>query len=402
MSKQIIVIGAGIVGASLAYHLAAKGAHVTVLESGEIACGATGRSFAWINTSHGGPDPVAPLRAAAIAEHRRLESELPGLNIRWTGALSYGAGPFYAPSIYSAQILDLEPNLKHSPQRACFAADEGALDAVQATHALIAGAQAHGATLLTHTPVLGFQTLNGAVTGVSTATGNLIADIVVLAAGTAIAQLADQLNVTLPIDASPALLIRYTTQPHRINTIISSPQMEIRQDTDGTLLAAEDYIDDALYNRPHAIALRTAKAIEHELHGVVSIMPQMASVGLRPMPADRIPIIGYLPEFNSAYVCVMHPGVTLAAVVGRLVAEEIIDGASAAALEPCRPARFQSPAPPTPPPAPPIDRAGPIPPARQTPLPRSPARKNCSARRRQTSMPVPVLSPRTTPSTRQD
>ena len=342
MSERIIVIGAGIVGASLAYHLTMKGAQVIVIEANEVASGVTGRSFAWINTSHGGPDPVAPLRAAAIAEYRRLQSELPELNVRWTGALSYGEGVFHAPSIYSAQILDLEPNLKHPPERAFFAADEGALDAVQATHILIAGAQAHGATLLTQTPVLGFQTLNGSVTGVITATGNVDADIVVLAAGTAIPQLADQLNVTLPIDASPALFIRYKTQPHRVNTIISSPEMEIRQDADGALLAAEDYIDDAPHNSAHAIALKTAKAIQNELHGVISIAPEVACVGLRPIPADGIPIIGYLPNIGGAYVCAMHPGVTLAAVVGRLVAEEIVDAAPAAALAPCRPERFQS------------------------------------------------------------
>lgn len=344
MSKRIIVIGAGIVGASLAYHLAAKGAQVVVIEAGEIASGVTGRSFAWINTSHSGPDSVAPLRAAAIAEYRRLESELPGLKVRWTGALSYGDGPFQAPSIYSAQILDLEPNLKHPPERAFFAAEEGALDPVQTTRALIAGALAHGATLLTHTPVLSLQNPGGTVTGVITATGTLDADVVVLATGTAIPMLADQLNVTLPIGASPAIFIRYNTQPHRVNTIISSPEMEIRQDIDGTLLAAEDYIDEAPHNSAQAIAQRTAKAIQHELHGVISIAPERACVGLRPVPVDGIPVIGYLPNIGGVYVCVMHPGVTLAAVVGRQVAEEIVEGRVADALTPCRPDRFQSPA----------------------------------------------------------
>lgn len=344
MSKRIIVIGAGIVGASLAYHLAAKGAKVVVIEAGEIASGATGRSFAWINTSHGGPDSVAPLRAAAIAEYRRLESELPGLKVRWTGALSYGDGWFQAPSIYSAQILDLEPNLKHPPERAFLAAEEGALDAVQATHVLIAGAQDHGATVLTQTPVVGFQIFNGLVTGVITATSELDADIVVLAAGTATPQLAEQLSVNLPIEASPAIFIRYKTQLQRVSTIISSPHMEIRQDADDTLLAAQDYIDEAPQNSAQAIALRTAKAIQHELHGVISIEPELACVGLRPMPVDGIPLIGYLPNISGVYVCVMHPGVTLAAVVGRLVAEEIVDGRFATALVPCRPERFRSPA----------------------------------------------------------
>lgn len=109
------------------------------------------------------------------------------------------------------------------------------------------------------------------------------------------------------------------------------------------MLAAEDYIDEAPQNSAHAIAQRTAKAIQHELHGLTSIEPALACVGLRPMPVDGIPVIGYLPNISGAYVCVMHPGVTLAAVVGRLVAEEIVGGGFASELAPCRPVRFQLP-----------------------------------------------------------
>lgn len=90
--KHIVVIGAGIVGTSLAYHLADKGAKVTVVEAAEIASGVTATSFAWINTTHGKPDPIAQLRREAIKEYHRLEAQLPALNIRWTGALSYGEG----------------------------------------------------------------------------------------------------------------------------------------------------------------------------------------------------------------------------------------------------------------------------------------------------------------------
>ncbi|MBS7676253.1 FAD-binding oxidoreductase, partial [Vibrio cholerae] len=45
--KRVVVIGAGIVGASLAYHLAGKGANVTVVDAGDVASGVTATSFAW-------------------------------------------------------------------------------------------------------------------------------------------------------------------------------------------------------------------------------------------------------------------------------------------------------------------------------------------------------------------
>lgn len=344
LGKRVIVIGAGIVGASLAYRLAVKGAKVTLVEAHGIASGVTSTSFAWINTSHREPDPISHLRGAAIDAYRQLETQLPDLEIRWTGALSYTTQATDDEAalnrVSRSQILDLEPNLNHPPRHAVYVAEEGALDAVAATHALVAGATAKGAKVLTHTRVLGFTTRGVQVTGIETAAGVIPADVVVLAAGTGIVPLTDRLGVSLPIEASPAIFIRYTSTPGLVRTLISSPEMEVRHSSDGTLLAAEDYLGDAPENQPAAIALRTANAIRNELHGMVTLEPQIACIGLRPIPADNIPIIGYLPKVTGVYVCAMHPGVTLAAIVGRLASDEIIDEQIASALEPCRPDRF--------------------------------------------------------------
>nr|WP_236201078.1 FAD-binding oxidoreductase [Pseudomonas pseudonitroreducens] len=350
MVKRVVVIGAGIVGASLAFNLARRGANVTVVEAEGIASGVTSSSFAWINTSHTEPDPIAQLRGAAIEAYRQLETQLPGLEVRWTGALSYsgmpsGAEPASGNStsvnrVSRSQICELEPNLKNPPESAFYAAAEGALDAVAATYALIEGAKAHGAKILTQTPALGFVIRREKVAGVKTTLGILEADVVVVAAGTGISKLTDRLEVPLPIDSSPAIFIRYKAQPNLVRTLISSSEMEVRQTAYGALVAAEDYLDDTAENQPEAIALRTAKAIQNELHGAVSVEPELACVGLRPMPADGIPIIGHLPKMDGIYVCAMHPGITLAAIVGRLASEEIIDGKASSALCPCRPDRF--------------------------------------------------------------
>ena len=65
---NIIVIGAGIIGASLAYHLAKSGARVTVIEAAEPGGIATRNSWAWINASWGNPDPYFRLRRQSMAD----------------------------------------------------------------------------------------------------------------------------------------------------------------------------------------------------------------------------------------------------------------------------------------------------------------------------------------------
>lgn len=53
LDKRVVVISAGIVGASLAYHLADKGANITLVEAESIASGVIGDSLAWINIPYG-------------------------------------------------------------------------------------------------------------------------------------------------------------------------------------------------------------------------------------------------------------------------------------------------------------------------------------------------------------
>src|SRR5213593_522979 len=77
-AADIVVIGAGSVGANVAYRLAERGAKVTVLEAGAPGTGTSGTSFAWTNSFHKTPRDYHDLNTASMAEHLSLVSELGG------------------------------------------------------------------------------------------------------------------------------------------------------------------------------------------------------------------------------------------------------------------------------------------------------------------------------------
>src|SRR5262245_10402309 len=87
---NVIIIGAGIVGASIAWHLAQQGASVTVIDRAGIAAGASGGSFAWINANHTADERYFRLRQASLLEWHWLDGFLDGaLGVTWQGAICH-------------------------------------------------------------------------------------------------------------------------------------------------------------------------------------------------------------------------------------------------------------------------------------------------------------------------
>ena len=143
MGQRIAIIGAGIVGAAIAYRLAEAGQNVTVIEAGAPASGASGRSFGWINASFFADEAHFKLRSEGIAAWRRLSMP----DVRWPGCLWFedeGAGfDQMAAALfemgYPVERLDgeavalAEPGLATPPSRALRFAGEGVGEARVAT-----------------------------------------------------------------------------------------------------------------------------------------------------------------------------------------------------------------------------------------------------------------------------
>jgi glycine/D-amino acid oxidase-like deaminating enzyme len=289
--KDLVVVGAGIVGASVAYHAARAGAAVTLIDAGRPGGGVTADSFAWIGASGVREGPAAELRATATAEYHRLEAELPGLPVTWSGSLSWtseGRAPDPGPGqtiVDAAAAATLEPSLRQLPEWAVWAPGDGAVDPVGVTERLVADARSHGARVHLDTPVIAVcRDTAGQVTGVETASGPLSGTTVVLAAGVATAALGAPLGVRVPVEPSPSPLIELRAPAGLVRTVVNTEDFDLRQVAADRLIAAADS------------PARTLAAIRSTFRDAGSVELLGTRVGARPMPVDGEPIVGPVAE----------------------------------------------------------------------------------------------------------
>jgi glycine/D-amino acid oxidase-like deaminating enzyme len=340
---DVVVVGAGIMGASVTYHVARLGARVTLVDKGLPGAGATGESFAWIGASDRVPGPGGALHAAAVREYRRLEDELSGVLVRWTGSLSWGRhAPPGAPEtgvhlLDAEQVTALEPHLRRPPPRAVHITGDGGVDPLATTDALVAAARAGGAQLLMGTAVTAVRITGSRAVGVETTGGFLDATTVVLCAGVDVPVLCASLGGSVPVAPSPAVLMRFAAPPDLVRTVVAAPGVDLRAGAAGELIACAEYAGEATASGLARTAEHTRARINEMFRGAEDVRLLSVRVGMRPMPVDGTPVIGPVPAVHGVYVAVMHAGVTLAPVAGRLVAEEIVHGVEAPQLRGCRP-----------------------------------------------------------------
>jgi glycine/D-amino acid oxidase-like deaminating enzyme len=359
----VIVVGSGIVGSSIAYHLARRGAEVTVCERHAPASGATSRSFAWINASAGKrPYHYYRLNRLSALSYRRLEAEVGGdLEVQWGGSLEWAEDAEDARTLrsnvgaqqawgYPIHLIGedefeaLEPRLEPGGPvlEAARTREEGSIDPQRATGALVDAARREGARIEYPCDVTGIDLRWGSLRGVQTSLGPLEADALVIAAGVDTPRVASMAGLSVPLRDSPGLLAHSAPAPRLLDRVVLAPSGAIKQKLDGSLVISGGFSGRAVSDDPAGQAEEILDRAKGLIDGSESVALEQHTVGWRPLPEDGFPVLGFSGGAPDVYVAVMHSGVTLAPLVGRLVASEILDGVQVELLEPYRPSRFEA------------------------------------------------------------
>jgi glycine/D-amino acid oxidase-like deaminating enzyme len=358
--NRVVIAGGGILGANIALQLARRGASVTVLEKARPATGATANSFAWINAKKQ-PHAYFALSQLGIEAWRALQADIGGeLPVRWGGSLEWTDSTERAARLaeamrryqawgYPVHLLDgkglraLEPNVVPGTVAAATHAEiEGSADPVGATQVILAHAATAGAKVVYPVEVVGLDAPNGRLRAVKTSNGDVEADVLVVACGVDTPKLAAMAGLAVPLSRSPGVLFHTEPRKMAIERVLLTPIGNVKQKPDGRIVTGADFgpsPDEHPTKEQGAAFLKKMSAIVPSLEAAAV---EKVTVGYRPLPKDSYPIVGFPEGRRDIYVTVMHSGITLGPLVGRLAAIEILDGVRVEPLAPYRLERFKS------------------------------------------------------------
>ena len=344
-NARIGVVGGGILGCSIALHLARRGAQVTVFERKGPAAGATGNSFAWINANFSKrPWSYFELNWLGVQGWRRLEAELGGaFTVSWGGSLEYRveverarllreqlarhqSWGYPVHRVGADRFRELEPGV--TPERpvlgASWASAEGSIEPRSVTRALWAAAEAAGARFLI-AEVTSLDLGYGVLRGVRTAAGDHELDLLVVAAGVEAPGLARQAGVEIPLIESPGILAHSAPGATVVSRILLSPDVHVKQTAEGRVVAGVGFAGAGSTDASRAVGKGILDATARVLPAAGELPLDEVSLGYRVLPSDGHPIVGFDPAAPGLYFASMHSGVTMAPVMGLFAAMEILD-----------------------------------------------------------------------------
>jgi sarcosine oxidase subunit beta len=372
-TSDVVIVGAGVIGSSIAFHLAQAGVkRVVVVERRHLAAGATGKSGALVRT-HYTNEPETRLAVESLKYFQNWRELVGGE----CGFQRVGLVVFVPPEMRqhleanvamhrrvgaNAQVItadearDLDPSVSTDDvTHVAYEPDSGFADPSATTYAFARAAQNRGVEFRLDTPVTRVLTQGDRVVGIESPTGAIEAPIVVIAAGAWANQLFAGLGIDLGMvpTLSRIAIFRWAfDRAPRHPTYIDHVRHTWIRPVDGncTLIGAELGVnrstgipDDYSEAVPQEYIERCRTELIHRFpvmrHG--TMRGNWAGIFMR--SPDSLPVIDHLPQYNGLYCMTGDSGSSFktSPIIGKCLAEWIVDGkARTVDLSPFRSTRF--------------------------------------------------------------
>jgi glycine/D-amino acid oxidase-like deaminating enzyme len=393
MTRQdVLIVGGGVIGCAVAYELAKDGLRVTLLERAGLCAGASGANGAliWPQAMHRGAAldltlacarlfPTLGEELGADIEYRRTGGMVAiETDAQWAQMAEYVAGQpavgLHAELLDGAEARRREPLLAPDLRGAVYAEHGGTINPFRLTLGYAHAARVRGATLVTGTEVLSLLRRGDRIAGVTTRTGDLEAETVILAGGAWSGPLAATANLRVPVTPRQGMVVVTEPAPFRLRNVLKP----IKSDTDmwrfsqpwppdapgrpgydpnlppgkGMGMAQTVAGNLVIGSTSRFVGLDrapTLAGIRYVLESACRIAPAIGQLrmlrtwaGFRPYTPDGLPLLGPAPGVNGLVLATGHDGsgIGMSPVSARLVAAAVTKADPPLPLEPFDPRRF--------------------------------------------------------------
>ena len=367
MSPDVIVIGAGAIGTSIAYQLARAGTKVMVFERGRVGGQATGASAGMIQINPG--RTTLPASSSLALESARLFPALAAELRERTGMdIGYRPGHLLHVALSEAEesqlrshrawqldhgvsvawldgsaVLDLEPALNPAIRAALYYPEDHQLLPLSLAQALARAAADLGTVVREGANIDRLTTDGDRVVGVAVGGETVHAAEVVIANGAWASSWSEALHAAIPIRPVRGQMVALRTIGTGLRHVVSSAEGYMLTKPDGSTYVGTT-VEEAGYD-----ARPTAGGIAALLGLVPRLAPRLADAtfsrawaGLRPGTADGLPLLGRVPGWQGVTVAAGHfrDGILLAPITGELVADLVARRRPRLPLDAFDPGRF--------------------------------------------------------------
>ena len=366
--SDVIVVGGGAMGCSVAYRLARRGYDVTLFEAREVASEASGASAGGLH-QQGKDLRELEMAMRAVAMWPELGDELGAdLDVHQDGQLTLveheddyrllqqriaaeRACGLELQLLDRDELRSLAPGVGDTFFAASYSPGDGHANPIAATRAFAHAARRWGATVLEDSPVTRLTSDSGRVTGVETPDGRYEADWVVNTAGAWASKLCETVGFSVPLEVRGLQMTVTEEMPMALYPVLGSMshQLSLKQLHNGKYLIGGGWPATLDLDRSTPIGWNRWQSMAGSARAATAVWPLLEQVGvhrvwsgLEAMTPDAIPIIGPVAHIDGLLVAAGFSGhgFVHSPYVGIIIADLIATGESPLPLDDFRLSRF--------------------------------------------------------------